>query len=74
MAQFVDERCIRNRDGKVRSSEIYREFKLWAEQNGLRYAITNKGFRDRLNRLGFGKRRDRDGSWVLGLSVSWNPL
>ena len=70
VAQFVEERCIRNRDGKVRSSEIYREYKLWAEQNGLRNLLTNKGFRDRLNRLGFGKRRDRDGNWVLGLSVS----
>ena len=70
VAQFVEERCIRDADGRVRSSELYRAYKLWAEENGLRYPLSNKTFRDHLNRLGFGKRKDRNASWVLGLSVS----
>ena len=74
IAQFVEERCTRSPSSKIRSSELHGDYRLWAEQNGLRQTLSIKSFRDRLTRLGFGKRKDRDGNWVLGLSLSWGSL
>jgi putative DNA primase/helicase len=74
IAQFVEERCTRSPSSKIRSSELHGDYRLWAEQNGLRQTLSIKSFRDRLTRLGFGKRKDRDGNWVLGLSLSWGSM
>jgi putative DNA primase/helicase len=69
VAQFVNEACEKHVNGKEPISMMFRAYKHWAEANGIHKAMSMKGFRDRLTRLGFGKGRNKSERTVTGLKL-----
>ena len=66
VAQFVDERCVADPAARVAVAEIYRVFKAWATDGGVRNIVGRQAMGDRLDRLGFARVRS-NGSWITGL-------
>ena len=74
VAQFVDDCCERLEGARAPVADVYRAYEHWANENGIGKTMSQKGMRDRLNRLGFGADRDRKTRYVTGLkvtTVSW---
>lgn len=69
VASFVEDMCHRDPHGRVGSTEVFANYKLWADQNGIGKTMSQKGLRDRLTRLGFGADRDMRGRYVTGLRI-----
>ena len=69
VAQFVDDVCERSALGKVGSQKLYDTFTSWASDQGIGQKVKQKSFVDRLERLGFGRTRDRHGKYVSGLEI-----
>jgi putative DNA primase/helicase len=67
--QFVEERCAIDPAGRVAVSELYRVFRQWAGDSGVRQIVGKQGLGDRLERLGFGRVRS-GGSWITGLRLT----
>lgn len=67
VAQFIDAVCVASRGDEVQASVLYGSYKTWADGNGIRRSLSMKSFRDRLTRLGFGKRDGRDCNYVTGV-------
>ncbi len=65
--QFIEECCAKEPWGEMESSRLYSAYRLWAGQNGIHKTLTQKSFRDRLTRLGFGSRRDKHSRYVTGV-------
>ncbi|MGR3610142.1 MAG: phage/plasmid primase, P4 family [Sulfitobacter sp.] len=73
VALFVDEACRRDPDARTSAGEVFKTYKLWADENGISKTMSQKGLRDRLTRLGFGADRDRTARYVTGLRTSYWP-
>jgi putative DNA primase/helicase len=69
VAQFVEDNCQRDNEGIVSIKLLYSAYLEWARDSGINKTLTTKSFRDRLNRLGFGSKRQNSGMQVLGISV-----
>ena len=69
VAQFVEDACTRDADCSEKSSEVYAQYKSWVDLNGIKHPVTHKTLRDRLTLLGFGKKKTREGAWVVGLKL-----
>ncbi len=67
VAQFVEDDCITGDRHEIKAGVLYDHYKKWALDNGIHRTLSMKSFRDRLDRLGFGKRRDRNGRYVTGI-------
>lgn len=70
VAQFVEDACTRDPDHREKSSDVYREYQIWAEENGIKKTVTHKTLRDRLTSLSFGKQKTRESNWVTGLKLN----
>jgi putative DNA primase/helicase len=70
VAQFVEDACTRDAHHREKSSDVYREYQTWAEENGIQKTVTHKTLRNRLTSLGFGKQKTRDSNWVTGLKLN----
>lgn len=70
VAMFVDDCCTREVGAMVQAGDLFREYKEWANRNGIKQTVTQKSLRDRLTNLGFGARRDRDSRYVTGLKLN----
>lgn len=68
VAQFVDERCATDPDGEVTVAEIYRQFREWAIDSGVRQIVGKQAMGDRLERLGFGRRHSGQ-RFITGLKL-----
>ena len=69
VAQFVDDVCERDPDACSKASEVFEAYLSWAQRNGIKQTMSQRGLRDRLTRLGFGYRRDKAARYVTGLRV-----
>ena len=69
VAQFVDDVCERDPDACSKASEVFEAYLSWAQRNGIKQTMSQRGLRDRLTRLGFGQRRDKTARYVTGLRV-----
>lgn len=69
VAQFIDDQCVRQRGGEIAAQRLFEDYKDWAELQGVHRSVTQKTFRDRLTRLGFGSRRTRQSRFVTGLKL-----
>jgi len=67
VAQFIGEEYLSDPHYEVPISNVYHEYRCWADQNGIVNKLTMKSFRDRLTHLGFGFKRTRDRRLVTGL-------
>ncbi|UVI39110.1 phage/plasmid primase, P4 family [Qipengyuania spongiae] len=69
VALFVEERCTADPLGSIPLGEIYRHFRNWAADSGVRAIVGKQAFGDRLERLGYQRHRS-DGTKVQGLAVT----
>ena len=61
-------------DARAKVGDVFDAYILWAAVNGIKKTMAQKGFRDRLTRLGFGTDRDRANRYVTGLTLTDQPL
>jgi len=69
VAQFVEDSCVVAPDGSVQTSELYFQYRYWADSCGIKNKVGIKQFRDRLTLLGFGDKRVAAGKRVTGLEL-----
>jgi putative DNA primase/helicase len=69
VAQFVDDVCTRDLGAKATSADVFHAYRNWAGGNGIHKAMSKRGLRDRLTRLGFGADKDRAARYVTGLRL-----
>ena len=67
VAQFIDEEYSRDPHFEEPISDVYHQYRCWADRNGIFNKLTMKSFRDRLTHLGFGFRRTKNCRFVTGL-------
>lgn len=65
--QFIESECSRDPASEMRAQELFNFYRMWAQDNNIHRTLTMKSFRDRLDRLGFGKRRNEKGMLVTGI-------
>ncbi len=65
--QFTEDCCKKSPDEELQSSMLYSAYKWWADANGIHRTLTQKSFRDRLTRLGYGKRHSSSARYVTGI-------
>ena len=70
VAQFVDDCCARRGDGMEPVGAVYNAYLAWATEQGIARTMSQKGFRERLDRLGFGNKRTSEDRWVTGMVVN----
>jgi len=61
VAQFVDEMCMPNPDGKVDVSVIYSAYSFWAYDSGINRKFSKNSFGRRLSGLGFPQGKGTGG-------------
>jgi putative DNA primase/helicase len=67
-ALFVEDRCAKGSDFEVQAANLYREYKLWCEENGHRPQSSTR-LADDWRRLGFERRRTKAGTIYRGLHL-----
>ena len=67
VAQFINEEYSRDPHFEEPISDVYHQYRCWADRNGIFNKLTMKSFRDRLTHLGFGFRRTKNCRFVTGL-------
>jgi P4 family phage/plasmid primase-like protien len=69
VGQFLAARCVLGEGSSLQSGDIYRAFKIWAEQAGERRIITQRKLGDELQRHRIMKKKVSAGTWFLGISL-----
>ena len=79
--EFVNERCVRNREKETKSSAVYESYKRWCDgigddaegtgddSNLPKQALTLKEFKQALESKGFIQKRKKDGMYWIGLGL-----
>lgn len=67
-ALFVAEKCVKETDVKEKAGELYKEYKFWCEENGHRPQSSTR-LADDWQRLGFEKKRAKDGQYYHGVRL-----
>ena len=65
VAQFVEDCCSPTTGHKETSSDVYRLYKAWAQDVGIRRTLNQKNFTDRMSRLGAEKGKGTNGTRLL---------
>ncbi len=65
VAQFVEEVCIRTPQWNTLSSELYKAYTNWAQEVGIRQKLGRNTFTERLERLGFEKKKGTAGARMI---------
>ena len=73
VAQFVEDCCVAQSEARAKVGDVFNAYIFWAAVNGIKKTMAQKGFRDRLTRLGFGTDRDRANRYVTGLTLTDQP-
>ena len=66
--RFLEEYTLTKPEAKVKASELYQEFKKWAEENG-EPTLSSTSFGRRMGEKGFIKQRLTNGVYYLGLGL-----
>jgi len=67
-AMFVEEKCIRDPDGRVQAAQLYREYRWWCEQNR-HTPMSSTRVATEWKRLGFVKRTPKGIRHYYGLRL-----
>lgn len=65
VAQFVGDACDVEKGCRAISAELYRAYKSWAEDAGVRHTVNRNTFTSRLERLGYAKGRGAAGTRMI---------
>jgi phage/plasmid-associated DNA primase len=71
-AAFLEERCELEADAKIKASELYQEYRAWADTNGER-PLSQKWFGLRLGERGFTKTSAKGLTVWHGIRLSGRP-
>jgi putative DNA primase/helicase len=74
VAEFAEERCISGPLHRTTIGTLFVAYQDWAREQGIAKLLAKKGFRDRLNRLGFGDARTANERWVTGVKLRIDDL
>jgi putative DNA primase/helicase len=66
--RFLEECTIKKLNAKVKASELYQEFKRWAEENG-EPGMTGTAFGRRMTEKGFKKRKSMGYTCYQGIGL-----
>jgi putative DNA primase/helicase len=67
--QYVDDACMVGASFCEQSSLVYERYVFWVQNNGIRHKLGSKSFGQRLDRLGYGRKRRNDASYIIGLKI-----
>ena len=71
--QFIDECTENNEYGVVSKRELFKCYQWWAEENGIKKTLSQKGLRERLIRLEYQEDRDKKNRYFKGLTLIKTP-
>jgi P4 family phage/plasmid primase-like protien len=63
VSQFIDAKCICTPGEKTAISTLFSTYFQWAQQEGIKYTLTQTNFGKRLERFGYPKVRGTGGTW-----------
>lgn len=74
VAQFVEDRCEVRSDGRATIEFLYATYQGWAQSVGVRQALGQRHFCDRLEQLGFNRAKGTAGVRLIsGLTMKGMP-
>jgi phage/plasmid-associated DNA primase len=66
---FIEDRCVINKDARVKTSDLYSAYRDWSKING-EDSLRQVAFGDRLTKLGFTSHRGAQGvRYRLGIEL-----
>lgn len=68
LGHFIDAKLTVDPDSEVRSSELYRAYKVWAQEAG-EYVLNERDFSTAMLERGISKKRKLDGNYWLGIEI-----
>lgn len=68
MQHWLDDQCVRGEGYQVRASEVYANYRFWAQANG-HHQISSVKFAQKLKSKNFEKTTDRIGTHYVGLKL-----
>lgn len=71
VAQFVEDCATRKSGDRVASGNVYAAYKSWAQENGVKMVMSQRGLKERMTRLGFGTVRSGTTRYTTGLAINW---
>jgi P4 family phage/plasmid primase-like protien len=71
--QFIDECTENDEHGIVSKRELFKCYQWWAEENGIKKTLSQKGLRERLIRLEYQEDRDKKNRYFKGLKLIKTP-
>lgn len=69
VAQFIDDKCRTGSDLKEISAQLYRAYRGWAEEAGIRRTLNHRNFTERLVRLGCESGRTGQTRFIHGVEL-----
>lgn len=69
VAQFVEERCERDPFGSMPVGDLFKAYQEWALESGINRPVSMKSYRDRMEKLGYGKKRTKTTRLVTGVRL-----
>jgi putative DNA primase/helicase len=74
VTDFINECCVQDNDARVLASELYRRYREWAIEAGLRFPLSKKALAQELDRMGFESFRTGGKTHYRGLALASFPL
>ena len=69
VAQFIEERCIRDEHGRVDRTELYDAFREWLKEKRITRVPSRADFYSQVRSLGFKEKKHGDRRYFLGLRL-----
>lgn len=66
VAQFVEDRCVVQADGRLDIAFLYESYKGWAQAMGIRQTLGQRHFCDRLEQMGHARIKGTGGVRMIG--------
>lgn len=72
VVQFVQDRCVLDPKYEVTSKALYEDYRLWADEGGIRSKLNRQNFTKRLVRLGCTMKKGTGGVRIIsGIRIGW---
>jgi len=69
VAQFIEERCVRDEHGRVDRTELYDAFRNWLKEKRITRVPSRADFYSQVRSLGFKEKKHGDKRYFLGLRL-----
>ena len=73
VAQFTEDKCTLSPSSKIESGALYEAYKLWADDNGIRFKLSHKSLVQRLIKRGCKVIKTTNGKRMIkGIEEDWS--